>query len=240
MQSALERFYQHVAPWLDVRANDQFLLEAAGENPQLETLVEIAKRLPGLSTNDNYTGFPLSATQAGRQLAMDTTLPKALAMERQELIAEITQGRSTFSLTTGYGNRKVYDSSTGFELQFSSAGGRRKVVGNAWEGLSQAQVRELHAKVMEERRLKNMSRSELRKEIAPHRGKPLAPSTKPVETSDGYRLINPSTGIEFNKHELLEFLHDKGNATKILVHPSSRTLIPEAFARMKEILGVSR
>jgi hypothetical protein len=109
--------------------------------------------------------------------------------------------------------------------------------------LSNEQIRDLHSKVMEQRRLKGLNPSELRKEIAPQRQRYEAPSTKPVETSNGYVLVNPETNREFTKVELGKFLNSdnaKGNATRILVHPTTKQIIPEAVARMKEILGVSR
>ncbi len=168
-------------------------------------------------------------------------MPRALAVERQTFIDEITQGRSQFSVMTAWGSRKVYDSATGEEVQYSPAGGQRKPGGNAWANLTNEQVRDLHKRVVEERRLKNLSPSELRREITPQRHKYEAPSREPMESSTGYVLVNPETNREFTKIELIKFLNGgRGNASQILVHRDSRVIIPDAVARMKEILGVSR
>src|SRR5271170_2961235 len=115
---ALERFYQFVAPWLDVDANDATLLAWAGDPPTLESLTEAAKQLPDLVIRQDYARFPANATTAGRNMQMDVALPRALAAEREQLIAEIGNGQSTFSLVTAWGSRKVYDSATGVEIQY--------------------------------------------------------------------------------------------------------------------------
>ena len=171
---------------------------------------------------------------------------KAEIAERHRLRDEITNGQSTFSMRSSNGNRIVYDSETGHELQFSQHGSdgrpRKSNEENWFETTDIQTIRKVHAQIMEERRLQNTDRSELRKEVAAqHRPKFSAPlpDTTPVEklTSDGYQLINPSTLKEFTKPELHAFLEVKGNAAKILVGRDSKIVNTRAVVRMKEILG---
>jgi len=233
MKSTLERFYEQIAPWLNWHGQNDAALLAAANN--LEGLVEAAKTLPNLILQ------PDAPLTAHRNLAMEKALPQALATERKELIGEITGGKSTFAVRTKFGNRKVFDSTTGEELQFSNQGGRKRSTGSWWDSATQDQIRALHAQVTEERRLSGLSREEIRQEFKPQR--PQAPQTKPVESSDGYQLINPATMQEYSKAELLHFLNHggKGAATELLVHKDSRTVNQRAVARLREILsGVSR
>ena len=231
MKSTLERFYEQIAPWLNWHGQNDAALLAAANN--LEGLVEAAKTLPNLILQ------PDAPLTAHRNLAMEKALPQALATERKELIGEITGGKSTFAVRTKFGNRKVFDSTTGEELQFSNQGGRKRSTGSWWDSASQDQIRAVHAQVTEERRLTGMTREEVRQEFKPQR--PQTQQTQPVESSNGYVLVNPETQKEFSKIELIRFLNGgKGNASRILVHPSAKTIIPEAVLRLKEILGVSR
>jgi hypothetical protein len=171
---------------------------------------------------------------------------KAEIAERHRLRDEITNGQSTFSMRSANGNRIVYDSETGHELQFSQHGSdgrpRKSNEENWFETTDIQTLRKVHAQIMEERRLQNTDRSELRKEVAEqHRPKFSAPlpDTTPVEklTSDGYVLVNPATLAEFTKPQLLAFLDVKGNAAKILVGRDSKIVNTRAVVRMKEILG---
>jgi hypothetical protein len=236
---SLGLFYRIVAPWLEpCEGNDSILIGVTGPNPTLEQLVEAAKQtFESLVVNSDYPQYPSAATTAGRNLAMETALPQALVEERMALKDEITQGQSVFSMRQN-GIIKRFSGETGEEVYYDGQGSPRTKTPNDWFAtVDLATLRAVRDQITLERGFKQQSVAELRAQIKPQRQNPALPSSKPVESSDGYQLINPSTLQEFTRPELLAFVSVRGNATRILVHPDSRTINQRAVARMKEILG---
>lgn len=136
--------------------------------------------------------------------------------QRTNEINEITHNyTSGFKIRTPNGGTKVFDKD-GFEVQFSTAGGRAKPQGGGFDAMSDAEVHAIYEQVMEQRRLQSMSKEELRAEINPARQKKLeASSTSLGPNPAGVELIDPNSGaIISDKRSLIRVINSSADATK--------------------------
>jgi guanyl-specific ribonuclease Sa len=195
-------FYSTVAPWLEpIIANTETLTRVAGANPTLEALTEAAKSCAdSLAVKSNKSAYPQSATVAARNLALDTNLQKALAMEREQLKQEITQGKSTFTFRTPNGTRKVYSSETGHEMSYSSNGPRRSTEPKWWDTVDIQTLRLVHSQIMAERGYRATPTEKLSVDS-------IRASQSPQQQAEDVVLTHPDSGEPFTKQTLIKYLN---------------------------------
>ena len=156
--------------------------------------------------------FATMAQQGMFTINRETRDREEAARERERRIAEITNnGTQGFTLRTPNGNKRVYNEK-GAEIQFSTRSGVRRD-DDGFASMSNEDVAAIHAQVMEQRRQRSLSPSELRKEINTVRSQELAKVDGTVKQQpDAYVLRHPLTGKAFaDKPELVAFLRNSPN-----------------------------
>jgi hypothetical protein len=210
---------------LNVPQDDDLWREVFVNNPELDTL---ASRLAVRTcAQKHYVRFEV-ANLRNVLLKIIEENPQELlltpeATERQERLEQrmneinqitrnYTQG---FKIRTPNGDIKVYDKD-GFEIQFSSSGGRAKPRDGGFDAMTNEQVHEYYEQVLEQRRLKDLSKEELRAEINPVRQQKYeASSTSLGPNPAGVELIDPNTGaIISDKRSLIRVINSSADATK--------------------------
>jgi hypothetical protein len=254
-----EVFFTRVAPWLWVDANRGLLLANIQGEVTLEKLVAAAKVTRGLVfRKDFYEAMQEDLRSEAHQHAkLDANLahfgPAAEKAERDQIRADITQGRSTFTFVNA-GVRRTYDSRTGHALEFRRDGTPIKAPDIWWDSVDIDTLRAVHAQIMSERGMRSQTSDELRKQLPSgmprtHQdggGDPFKPQVsvngvqqKATYYDETYQLINPQTQLPFaSKKELVVYLNQGGSdaARKILVDPGSRTINKKAEASLLFLL----
>lgn len=154
---------------------------------------------------------PLSAQ--GRELQHQQRGIEQRTREINEITRNYTAG---FKIRTPNGGAKVYDKD-GFEIQFSSAGGRARPKDGGFDVMTDEEVTAIHAQVMDERRLRSFSKEELKNEIInPARQQKYEASGKSLGPNPaGVDLIDPNTGaIISDKRTLIRVINSSADATK--------------------------
>lgn len=214
-----------------IEANEQMLIKAAEQDPGLPDICDIFNRTKHrLGTNSNYENayreffsrHPEYASEANRPIfdgaivesgdevtvenledllqpgnprnVLDQICltPKAVqaqadVAERERLIKEISQGRSTYSARNNYGALVSYRTAD-------------------LDGDSLERLREIYSIVTEQRTQKAQDPKALRKEINVTMKQQWDEKTATKTTTPDVVLINPSTGVEYTKPELLSFM----------------------------------
>jgi len=208
-----------------------------GDEPTVENFEEIAA----------HSSQPFSLNAAAQQAQADVA-------ERAKLIGEIVAGRKNFIVRTNTGQRIEYDAA-GRRVEFSASGGRAANNVGGFEDMPLDEIRQLHAVVMEQRRLDGLSPQELKDHINKSRQQryedssfSVRASQQPIVDSSGravvaptgqtpaFELINPETGVQFTRRELIAFINkDRNNARLLLTTKEGRSK-PMAARRLEEIL----
>jgi hypothetical protein len=149
--------------------------------------------------------------------------------QRTNEINSITKNYSTgFKLRSpngAYHSMRVFDKD-GFEIQFSSSGGgRTKPKGGGFDALSNEEVHDIYLEVTEERRLRGLSKNELKAEINPQRQQKYEASSRSMQPNPlGTQLINPDNGqVIDNKRDLIRFINSGRDNTKRLLQRRGET-----------------
>lgn len=168
---------------------------------------------------------PIPLTAAGREAQQQLRNVET----RTNQINEITNGyKSGFKLRSpsgAYHSTRTFDKD-GFEIEFSSSGGgRTKPKGGGFDAMTDDEVSAIHAEVMEERRLRGLSKEELKAEINPQRQKAYEASSRSMQPNPlGVELINPDDGTVINtKRDLIRFINSGRDNTKRLLQRRGET-----------------
>jgi len=132
-------------------------------------------------------------------------------------------------------SQKVFDKD-GYEFQYSTAGGRTKPKGGGFDSMSDADVHAIYLQVAEERRLKGLTKDELKAEINPQRQQKYEASSRSMQPNPlGVELINPDTGaVISDKKSLIRFINSGRDNTKRLLQRRGET--DKTLARAFEAL----
>lgn len=135
--------------------------------------------------------------------------------QRTNEINEITRNYSSgFKIRTVNGGIKVYDKD-GFEIQFSSSGGRAKPKDGGFDSKTDEEIHSIYEQVMDERCLRSLSKEELKSEI-------INPARQQQYEAAGKSLGPNPAGIELvldgvvitTKRELINAIKSSNDATK--------------------------
>ena len=158
--------------------------------------------------------------------------------QRTNEINSITNNYTAgFKIRTSNGGIKVYDRD-GQEVQFSRAGGRAKPSDGGFDAMTDDEVHALYEQVMEQRRLRSMSKEELRQEINPARKAAYQASSAHLRpTPDGTQLIDPDTGDAItDKATLVRFISARNDNTARLIRDKRGVTIPALAKELERIL----
>lgn len=201
-RAKLDAVYQHFHPrFVRCDSNDLFIIEGAFKHRiRFET--------------ENLINMIVENDSLFKSLAVSNEHKENIAdiHERLGMLAALTNnGTSNFIV-----DRKTYDTK-GFEIQFSSSGGRRKVDGDGgFDDWTDEQVAYAYDVVMRTRRLKGMNVTDLRKHAHKEGVRRFEerfhvnPETN-IPTKLNKKLIDPRTGQPFvDKAQLVSFINSFG------------------------------
>lgn len=206
-----------------------------------ESLVIRAAIAAGISLNDTQAVSDMTAEEPlFSQLAASREHQEAVraANSRQQMIDEITRnGTQGFTLMTQYGGRRVFDKD-GYEVQYSSSGGRAKKKNGGFENMSDEDIRQIHAHVMEKRRAIEMAKDgtlakhtqQLGKEHYQQKfnGDPGSNQPKPAAAAV---LTDPRNGQPIMRRiDLINYINSSRDALAKLVKPRGVTIFERARA----------
>jgi hypothetical protein len=234
----LDKFYTE-KPWLDVAANDHFIVDNAGIPPSIQGMRNAASRLGSrLAIDPEYENgwqeyvrkHPEHNHPANRQLGFEKLNPhQPPTVEAFEEIAK--RSEKPFLVTKEFSEAQARQAEREHLIkeitlgkdQYGAFDGRYGCIkyypSSHLAEETDERIREIHGIVTEQRRLAGLSPSEKRKE--------------PIPQAAEFKLINPDTGVEFTRKELI----NASKATlKWLVFGDSATAKPHVSARITAIL----
>src|SRR6266478_2826239 len=165
--------------------------------------------------------------------------------QREWMIDEITKGGTQgFTLMTQYGGRRVFDKD-GYEVQYSSSGGRAKKKLGGFENMSDEEIQQIHAHVMEKRAaIEAATNGTLKKQVKQlgenhYQGKFHGDpgSRQPATTPGNAILIDPRDGQAITRRiDLIHYINSSSDALAKLVKPKGTT-IRERALEVDRLLG---
>lgn len=156
---------------------------------------------------------------------------------RSSMIAKITNGgTSGFKLRTQYGGIRVFDKD-GYEVQFSSAGGRSRDRVGGFENMSTDQIRETYNAVVGARQLKDMPVEDLRKMVRENGQQAFERSTVSARpASSDVELLDPNGFPIETKRELIQYINSSKDATRKLLMRNGK-IDPARARKFERILN---
>lgn len=163
--------------------------------------------------------------------------------ESKRLINELTNnGTQSFVVIRAGGARQRFDVE-GRPIEFSQSGmtpkgGAGRSSDPGFDGMSLDQLRELHATVMEQRRLQSMSKEDLRAVVRSQGSARFeAMMSSKIPSSTGIELVNPDTGAAIlTRRDLINFINSARENTKRLLFLNGK-VDPARARRFEEILN---
>ena len=237
IRAALDEVYRRYPRFLYGPANDGLIIEAAAKhqiNFDAQSLLDLVV-LPEV-----WGSLALSQEFRDQQSA---------AKERERMINDLTKGgTSGFTILTPYGSRRNYDRN-GYEITFSSSGGRSTKKNGGFENMSDDQIREIHTHVLEKRRLIGMAeqgtlaahaRNEGQKRLEERfHGDPSAyKSPMPTSETQAVVLVDPRNGNAITtRKQLIAYITSDRNALALLVRNKQGVTIPERALAVDRLLS---
>lgn len=186
-------FYTENPQWANCDANTDHLVELHRGDPiSLESLREVSKssQCHTLAANPEYIDQQREANR------------------RQQMIQEITEGKTQYKYYDGRHGKFIYYDSSHLDSE------------------TDERVAEIHQLVTSQRAAINQSPAE-RKAVSKQQAQ---------QQKGAYVLVNPITGVEYTRKELISVINgDKSGVRRLLVGPDNRA-IPEAKAAIERIL----
>lgn len=234
IRAALDGVYERYPRFGRNTANDQLIIEAASRyqiNFDAQHLVQMV-------TDDNNLFQSLALSAEHQQKVADVR-------QRDQWIAALTNnGTTNFTV-----DRKTYDAK-GFEIQFSSSGGRRKVAGDGgFLSWTDEQVKYAYDQTMMKRGfIEQAEKGTLRKtvntlatqaRIDKYHGDPGA-YKPPMPTSETQAavLIDPRNGNPITtRKQLIAYITSDRNALALLVRNRQGVTVPERALAVDRLLA---
>jgi hypothetical protein len=210
---------------LQVPQDDDLWREVFVNNPDIDT--PASRSAVGTYGREHYVPFEVANLRKVLQILIEEN-PEALlltpeATERQRRLEQRTREinqitnnyTSGFKIRTPNGGTRVYDKD-GFEIQFSSAGGRARPRDAGFDEMTDEQVHSIYEQVAEQRRLQGLSKEALRAEINPVRQQKYESSSVSLGPDPaGVDLVDPNTGaVISDKRTLIRVINSSADATK--------------------------
>lgn len=239
LRAALDGVYTRYPRFARNVANDGMLIEAAAQH-QLKAFD--AQSLIDMVTEDAtlFNSLAKSEQFVEQQSAL---------REREQMIHDLTKGgTSGFTLMTQYGSRRNFDKN-GYEITFSSSGGRSTKKNGGFENFTDDQIREMHAHVMEKRKLIAMASAGTLSQHARNEGQKRLEErfhgdpTKyvppmPTEETQAVVLVDPRNGKAITtRQQLVAYITSSRDALSRLVHNKQGKTIPERALAVDRLLA---
>jgi len=229
--AALDAVYTQFPQKGRTEANNRVIISAAGAHQvpfDAEHLIDLVA-LPEVWATLHDSRGCLEQRQSNQQ--------------REWMIHEITRGGTQgFTLMTQYGGRRVFDKD-GYEVQYSSSGGRAKKKLGGFENMSDEEIQQIHTHVMEKRAaIAAATNGTLKKQVNQlgkdhYQGKFHGDPGSRTPANAAAVLVDPRNGQPISSRlGLIAYINSSNDALARLVKPRGVT-IRERALEVDRLLG---